>query len=664
MNNRTRLELEESLRTIAANYAWTWNPTARIVFDRLPATNGSKSLHPAARVESLDSSTWARLAADHDFVDLVKAARARGPQVSAGSDPRPIAYFSPEFGVSEHLPQYSGGLGILAGDHLKAASDLAIPLIGVGLFYRDGFFHQRVADDRQVERYQLHDPRNLALTDTGTVVEVTLSHHDVAARVWRADVGSTRLFLLDTNVDGNDEVARHVSDRLYSGNQEHRLRQEFVMGVGGARALRQLGIEPSVYHLNEGHAGFLALELLAHHLAAGTGFADAVAKIRDRIVFTTHTPVPAGIDRFPHDLMRHYLQPWVERHGISMEALFDLGHMPDDGGYFNMAAFCLRVSGKANGVSRLHAEVSREMFSGVGDAAPIISITNGVHARTWVFTELQHEFDTRLGAGWAHGDQAAWDRVDGIADEPLRAILTKGRQGLVDLIDERVGPDHDIDPRRLTIGFARRFATYKRADLLLRHRDRLIELLADDAHPVQFVFAGKAHPADEPGKAVLQRVIQFARSPESRGRFVFIPDYDIGAARAMYAGTDVWLNNPIRPREACGTSGEKAALNGALNLSILDGWWNEGYDGSNGWAIPSSNSSDPDQRDIEESADLHDIIERDVVPRFYSSPAPYPAADWLAGVRHGWRTLGPFVPAARMVDEYNRRLYEPARRSV
>ncbi len=655
----TRSQLEATLIASATNYSWTWDRLTQDLFARFP--KATERLHPKQRIMAFTDADYDRFLADEVFIDAANAAAVRIPR----PDPLPtaeIAYFSPEFGVTEKLPQYSGGLGILAGDHLKAASDIDLPLVAVGLFYRDGFFHQSVAGDQQREHYERTDPRSLGLEQMPVIVDIVMDDRIVKARVWRADVGRTTLYLLDTDLDLNDEPGRMVSDRLYSGDREHRIRQELLMGVGGVRALRQLGYNPAVFHLNEGHAGFLALELIGEEVDKGLTHAEAVEAVRGQIVFTTHTPVPAGIDRFPHDLMERYLGVWSDRYGVSIEELLELANMPGEDDTFNMAAFCLRLAGRSNGVSRLHGAVSREMFSGVPGGAEITSVTNGVHARTWVSSDLQAEFDTAMGDGWIGYDSAAWPGVDSIPDARLRTIRREGRQRLIDLVRSRVGHGNGLDPDALTIGFARRFATYKRADLLLRDLDSLDVLLADNDRPVQFVFAGKAHPADEQGKEILHRVVSFASSDASHGRFAFIPDYEMSVAKAMYAGCDVWLNNPIRPREACGTSGEKAALNGSLNLSILDGWWDECFDGRNGWKIESSEATDVDVRDRQDAAHLHSILSGDVVPLFYKGGVA-PSDAWLEMVRHNWKSLGPFVNASRMVREYDEVLYRPSRAS-
>ncbi len=653
----TRSQLEATLISAASNYSWTWDRLTQDLFSRFP--DATEHLHPRQRIKAFTDADYDRFLHDAEFIEAANAAAARVPSPDT-SPTAEIAYFSPEFGVTEKLPQYSGGLGILAGDHLKAASDIDLPLVAVGLFYRDGFFHQSVAGDEQREHYERTDPRSLGLEQMPVIVDIVMDDRVVKARVWRADIGRTKLYLLDTDLDLNDEAGRMVSDRLYSGDREHRIRQELLMGVGGVRALRQLGYDPSVFHLNEGHAGFLALELIGEEVDRGLSLAAAVKAVRSQIVFTTHTPVPAGIDRFPHDLMERYLGVWSDRYGVSIDELLELANMPGEDETFNMAAFCLRLAGRSNGVSSLHGSVSREMFGEIPGGAEITSVTNGVHARTWVSSDLQAEFDATMGTGWIGGDTEAWTGVDAIDNDRLRTIKRDGRQRLIELVRSRVGHVDGLERDVLTVGFARRFATYKRADLLLSDLDSLAALLGDDERPVQFVFAGKAHPADDPGKEILHRVASFASSEASHGRFVFVPDYEMAVAKAMYAGCDVWLNNPIRPKEACGTSGEKAALNGGLNLSILDGWWDECFDGENGWKIDSSDAADAVERDLADARHLHSILAGDVVPLFYDGDTS-PSDAWLAKVRHNWKTLGPFVNANRMVREYDERLYRPNR---
>jgi starch phosphorylase len=567
------------------------------------------------------------------------------------ADPQ-IAYFSPEFGISDVIPQYSGGLGILAGDHMKAASDLSLPLVGVGLFYRQGFFRQRIEKGQQAEDYPTVTADSLGAIDTGAMVRVPLPGRDVVAQVWRMDIGRVRLLLLDTDVPDNSATDRKITDRLYGGDRRHRLEQELVLGVGGVRALAALGWDVTVFHLNEGHAGFLVLELMNRSINGGE-LAAAVDKVRPGLVFTTHTPVPAGIDRFEKRLIQPYLQVWADRWAVPVEDIWALGADPKDAGrYFNMAALGLRMAGGANGVSKMHGEVSRSLFAGVGIGDDITSVTNGVHARTWVASQAQAVFDQVLGERWATGDPEAWNRVLTLSDSAIGELRRSGARHLADLVSHRTG--HGLDPDALVVGFARRFATYKRATLLFHHMDRLTEMLADDERPIHFVFAGKAHPADTPGKGLLAEIAAFADSSAANGRFTFIPDYGIGIARVMYGGCDIWLNTPVRPREASGTSGEKAALNGGLNCSILDGWWAEMFDGRNGWAIATSNAAVPPRRDREEAAAALDTLE-EILAEYHGQPAAF--AD---RIRHAWHSLGPQVTAARMVAEYRDRIYAPA----
>ncbi len=674
-----RARLRRQLETLATNFRWVWDVPTQRLFARI-ADDGWEVGHraPLQLLAALDDDAWNDLTADPTFVrdadqvheDLlayVKSGRPyRAPQV---------AYFSPEYGIAESLPQYSGGLGVLAGDHLKAASDLDLPLVGVGLFYRQGFFRQElVPGSGQVERYHDLTAESVGLQLVpGAAASLIVGDENVAVRVWRADVGRVPLFLLDTHVEGNSERARHITDRLYGGDQEHRVRQEMVLGIGGVRVLRAMGLAPRVYHLNEGHAGFLALERIrAHMVSTGVDLASAVESVRQGLVFTTHTPVPAGIDRFPRELIETYLGGWAAGLGVSMDELMGLGWFPTDGpDLFNMAAFCLRVSSLANGVSRLHGEVSRSMFQPIWPErhpreVPITSVTNGVHARTWTSPEIQAIFDRVIGVDWSEAPAEQWAAVSSLDDEEIRDARNRARARLVGYVRERLearGQAHAaqaLDPDALTIGFARRFATYKRATLLLSDRERLERLLADTDRPVQFVFAGKAHPADEPGKALLRQVLDASLDPAFGGRFVFLDDYDIGVARALYHGSDVWLNNPVRPQEACGTSGEKAALNGALNFSVLDGWWAELYDGGNGWAIPSFEEfSDRSLRDAAEVGVLYDVLESEILPLFYADGVPL-SHRWLDRVRHTWASLGPQVGASRMVRDYQDLLYRPA----
>lgn len=643
--------LRDALTRLATSHIWIWSPSLRRLWTRLDG--GTFERHPVAILDSISEAQLDAALADVEAMATVTAELDQlDDLLDQGLHEPQVAYFSPEFGLSELIPQYSGGLGILAGDHIKASSDLSVPLVGVGLFYRQGFFQQRIEDGVQTEAYKTYTPESLGASPAGVTVRIPMPGREVAAQVWRMNVGRTQLLLLDTDVAENSESDRAITDRLYSGNRRHRLEQELVLGVGGTRALAALGWDVPVYHLNEGHAGFLVLQLVDRRIV-DTGLTKALDMVRPGLVFTTHTPVPAGIDRFEKKLILPYLQVWAERWNVPVDKVWELGADPvDTDTHFNMAALGLRHSSRANGVSQLHGEVSRDLFAGVGIGDEIGSVTNGVHARTWVSADTQSVFDRVLGPGWADGDPGAWDRVESLSDNAVRALRQIGSIRLAELVEDRTSDR--LDPDALIVGFARRFAAYKRATLLFRQPDRLAAMLTDDDRPIHFVFAGKAHPADTPGKLLLSEVVAFAESPAANGRFTFMPDYGIRIARTMYEGADVWLNTPVRPREASGTSGEKSALNGGLNCSILDGWWAEMYDGSNGWAIPASEAADPAQRDKEESLAALDVLTA-IRDEYYGNPAAF-----AARVRHTWRSLGPKVTASRMVAEYRDQIYGPA----
>jgi glycogen phosphorylase len=672
----------EPLRELATNLRWTWDRQTKHLFDRLDPEGWHASGHdPMRLLATIDPGRWAQLAADPSIVEATADAKARldealhGPRWFQGRAESPlhlVAYFSPEFGLSETLPQYSGGLGVLAGDHLKATSDLGVPLVAIGLLYAEGYFRQRLnADGYQEERFPRLDPSGLALTDTGVQVTIDVAGDTVAVRAWRVQVGRVQLYLLDTAVEGNSAEGADITNRLYGGDAEHRLRQEMVLGIGGVRILRALGLEPEVFHTNEGHAGFLSLERIRELVAAGLTFGDAVEAVRAGGVFTTHTPVPAGIDRFERQVMERYFGAFAKQCGITFDTLMALGHRDDepDDTRFNMAVMGLRLAGRSNGVAQLHGAVSREMFGGLWpdipvDEVPIGAITNGVHAHTWVSDPIDSLLRASVGGVWDGADDAAWKGVETLSANDVWSARSVGRAELVEFVRSRLG-DALLDPDALTIGFARRFATYKRATLLLSQPDRLRELLLSTDRPVQFVFAGKAHPADQPGKDMIRDIEIFARNLDVGHRFLFVPDYDMAVARLMYHGCDVWLNNPRRPLEACGTSGMKAALNGALNCSILDGWWDECFDGDNGWAITSADD-DPDtaRRDLREATSLFGLLEREIVPLFYQRDQAGLPHGWIDRMKHNWTSLGPFVTAARMVRDYVTALYEPAAASA
>lgn len=732
--------LPEPLRPLsglARNLRWSWHTETRELFRSAdPALWSASGGDPLRLLAGLPPARLQELAADQAFLDRLGAAAEdlhaylTGPrwyqEQAERSLPRAIGYFSPEFGVTAALPQYSGGLGILAGDHLKSASDLGVPLIGVGLLYRHGYFRQSLSRDGwQQEQYPVLDPNELPVSllreADGAPAEVSLAlpgGRSLRARIWQAHVGRVPLLMLDSDVEDNDPGAREVTDRLYGGGSEHRLLQEMLLGIGGVRAVRAYcrltgHPAPEVFHTNEGHAGFLGLERVNELLSApGAGqdaqgqdtpgqdeggrldFDSALESVRAGTVFTTHTPVPAGIDRFDRDLVARHFGPQAELPALDVESILRLGRETYPGGQphlFNMAVMGLRLAQRANGVSTLHGQVSRDMFAGLwpgfdAEEVPITSVTNGVHAATWVAPEVFALGARQIGAARAEeamavGGSPRWDAVAEIPDRDIWDVRRELRAQLVDEVRARLTAswrqrgagaaelgwiDSVLDPDVLTIGFARRVPSYKRLTLMLRDRDRLTRLLLHPERPVQIVVAGKAHPADDGGKRLIQELVRFADDAKVRHRIVFLPDYGMGMAQKLYPGCDVWLNNPLRPLEACGTSGMKAALNGCLNLSVLDGWWDEWFEPDFGWSIPTADGSaalDEDRRDELESRALYQLVEQRIAPRFYDRDAQDLPGRWIEMVRRTLTSLGPKVLAGRMVRAYVEELYAPAARA-
>ncbi|WP_314177303.1 alpha-glucan family phosphorylase [Streptomyces winkii] len=691
------------LSELAHNLRWSWHPPTRRFFRELdPEAWRLSGGDPLRTLCGLAPSKLAQLASDRAFLRRLAVAAGdlhdalseprwyQREAESTGDLPRAVAYFSPEFGLTGALPQYSGGLGILAGDHLKAAGDLGVPLIGVGLLYRHGYFRQSLSHDgRQQEHYPVLDPAELPLRllreEDGLPVRIALrlpGGRSLHAHVWLARVGRVPLLLLDSRVEANAPSEREVTDRLYGGGGEHRLLQEMLLGIGGVRAVRAYCRRtghpaPEVFHTNEGHAGFLGLERIRELGEQGVEFAAALESVRAGNIFTTHTPVPAGIDRFETGLIAAHFGEEGELAGIAADDVLRLGaesYPGGDPGLFNMAVMGLRLAQRANGVSTLHGEVSRTMFAGLWpgfDAAevPIASVTNGVHAPTWRSPGMPD------GAAELP-DAELWALRRTLRERLVREVRTRLRASWLErgATDAELGWTEGVfDPDVLTIGFARRVPSYKRLTLMLRDRDRLTRLLLHPERPVQIVVAGKAHPADEGGKELIQELVRFADDPRVRHRIVFLPDYGMRMAQALYPGCDVWLNNPLRPLEACGTSGMKAALNGCLNLSVLDGWWDEWFDPDFGWAVPSADgaaAADEDRRDGIEAAALYGLIEDHVAPCFYEPGGGSGGAGggdvpvrWVEMVRRTLTRLGPKVQAERMVREYVERLYAPAARA-
>jgi glycogen phosphorylase len=564
-----------------------------------------------------------------------------------------VTYFSLEFGLDERLPIYAGGLGVLAGDHLKSASDLGVPLVGVGLFYREGYFRQEVEEGRQREEYVLNAPADLGLARTEAAVPVEIGDDAIEAAVWRLDVGAVPLLLLDTDLPENPAWGRALTARLYGGDREMRIGQELVLGVGGIRALAALGFEPTVFHLNEGHAAFAALERMRVLVEdEASSFDEALESVRRTTVFTTHTPVPAGNETFDRELARRRLEPLVERLGVPWETVGALGRSRPDDETFGLTPLALRAAARCNAVSRLHAEVARRMWAHLWpgtpvDEVPIDHVTNGVHSRTWVSPELAQSL---LSAGVdVAAREPAWERAHDLDLAELAAVRRGRKNELLRRVADRTGTA--LEPEALTIGFARRFAAYKRANLLLQRPEDLAALLADEERPLQLVFAGKAHPEDADGKGVLAEVA--ALSAEAPRRVVFLPDYDLALARALVQGVDVWLNLPRRGEEASGTSGMKAALNGTPNLSVLDGWWDEGYSPEIGWAIAGAGAAS--RQDAADADELYRVLREEVLPRYYGSDEGLTAMG-----RAAIASVGARFTSHRMASEYAQRFYAPA----
>ena len=692
------------LMRIASNLWWTWHPEAVDLFVRLDRDLWRDSHHnPVKMLGLLPQTRLDEAAKDEGFLTSLKIAienlerhEARTPWLEAigeESNGFTLAYFCAEFGMTESLQIYSGGLGCLAGDHLKSASELGLPLVAVGLLYRNGYFQQYLNSDGWQQEYTPDLdfstlPVNPVRNDNGEQVKVSVSlpGREVQIALWKAVVGRICLYLLDTNLPENQEADRHITSQLYGGDMEMRIKQEIVLGIGGVRALEALGIRPDVCHMNEGHSAFLALERITRIIEEqGVNFDEARQVASASHVFTTHTPVPAGIDRFPPDMIQRHFKQYHQKLGLDMEGLLALGreNVFDKNEFFSMAVLAIRTSRWANGVSKLHGEVSRQMWNNIWggvpeEEVPITHVTNGVHARSWLSGDLIFLLDRYLGARWQNNpaDHAVWQAVDNVPDEELWRVHEHKRRHLINwtrekleqqLRDRGASPDHiktqceALDPSALTIGFARRFATYKRGTLLLRDLKRIEKLLSDPDRPVQFLVAGKAHPADGGGKDLIRQIVQIASQSDAGHKIVFLENYDIHVARNLVQGCDVWLNTPRRGMEASGTSGMKAALNGVLNCSIMDGWWDEAYETDLGWAIGRGEEyANPATADDLESQALYDLLENNIVPLFYDRDVNDLPVKWIAMMKKCITTLAPQFNTNRMVQEYTENLYLPA----
>ena len=688
----------EGLRRLAYNLYWSWHPRTRALWSRIDRTAWARYRNPIPVLSRVVD--WDQLLADERFMaDYADVIAEFDRYMENGSDQwfqrkhasrlkGPIAYFCAEYGLHESLGIYSGGLGVLAGDHMKSASDMAIPFVGVGLLYRKGYFRQSIdADGHQEHNYPDYDLYRLPLSRVQDAIGVPLSvvveiaGRDVTAAVWLAQVGRVPVLLLDTDVPANADSDRPITHMLYVRGREMRLHQELVLGVGGVRAIRALDLEPAVWHLNEGHSAFLLAERARELVARGTELDDAWVEVRRNSVFTIHTPVAAGNERFDADLVRRVAGPLLERAEIPVEPVLGLGLGVDgDPQQFDMTAFSLRLSNGANAVSLLHAETANGTWQ---DVAPkeILGITNGVHGPTWIGAPvadlLQHHLDVNLDdVDEASAARRFWERLDRIPSKELweaharqkreLAIFARGRlrnqfarHGEAPSVLEEL--EGALDPDTLTVGFARRFATYKRAGLLFHDLDRLAGLLWDEKRPIQVVFAGKAHPADRPGQRVIQEIFQRSRSPQLRGRVFIMEDYDMRIARFLVQGVDVWLNNPRRPLEASGTSGMKAAMNAVVNVSVLDGWWDEGFEGDNGWAIGGREmNEDEGAQDWADAQDLYRLLEEEIIPAYYDRDSNKLPKRWLDIARRSMASTLWRFSTTRMLHEYTERLYLPA----
>jgi glycogen phosphorylase len=692
---------------LAYNLWWSWNPAVKMVFKQLNPQAWTESIHnPVRMLHELPEETLLAAAKNplylrhYDIVmsrfrnELVQKNRwfaSRFPE----DNNLTIAYFSAEYGLQHSLPFYAGGLGFLAGDHLKESSDLGLPLVAVGFMYSEGYLHQHIGSDGWQENIRELLNRDSAPIqrvmynhDTQLVAKIPFIDPPIYVAVWRVDVGNIPLYLLDTDIKENDPSNRLISYRLYTGDNELRLRQEIVLGIGGSYILDVLGIRPSIVHLNEGHPAFALLERIREQVADKLSFMEASRRVRETTIFTTHTPVPAGHDKFSHDLMDKYFNHYYPLLDIDRTAFLQLGHSQTDApGLFNMTAFALRMSVFRNGVSRKHGEVARAMWKPLfseypEEKVPISHITNGVHVPTWLDPKLQLLFNQYFSPScpqWMdrHDSPLIWEMISEIPDEELWAVHLQLKRKLVNRIREFkrrkwVGEGTDpvnvitggalLDPNALTIGFARRFSTYKRADLAFYDLERLKKLVNNRWRPVQFVFAGKAHPADDDGKRLIQKIYKYAHQQDFGGRIAFVEDYGEQMAQYLVHGVDVWLNNPVPPMEACGTSGMKASLNGVPHLSIPDGWWIEAYNGMNGWSF--GNHTEGADRDRFDSGQLYELLEREVVPLYYSLSDDGIPHMWVKKMKEAIRTTAPQFSARRMVKDYVRMGYDPALRNA
>jgi len=690
------------LRDIAGNLWWTWNCEAAEMFEMAdPSLWKETGGNPAAFMKRIGSQRLEQLSGDQEFLKIYDDVVSKFDAYMNRTDTwynrtfpdlggQMVAYFSAEYGLSETIPVYSGGLGVLSGDHCKSASDLGIPFTAVGLFYRQGYFNQKInhegIQETSFSTLNINELPVSQVTDEKgepLLISVEFPGRTVYASIWQIKVGTVNIYLLDSDVPSNTGQDRHITSRLYGGNHETRIQQEILLGIGGVRALEALGIRPTVYHMNEGHSAFLCFELIRRSMMkCNIGFHEARELVSPSLVFTIHTPVPAGIDVFPHDAMDMYFTSFRESLGISREEFLALGQDPGNPYGFNMAVLAMKMASGRNGVSKLHGAVTRRMFSGLWpgvpeDEVPVTHVTNGIHTLTWLSPALRKLFDKYLPEGWENRiyERSTWKFIENIPDEELWETHLGLKKSMVEYVNGRIRSGQmsaremkqcrSIDPDALTIGFARRFATYKRAALIFRDIDRIRKLFGMENAPIQIIFAGKAHPADKPAQDLIKYINDISEQEGFRGKVVLLENYNIALARRLIQSVDVWLNNPRMPLEASGTSGQKAGLNGVLNFSVLDGWWREGYNGQNGWAIGTEKIY-PDEflQDNADSDSLYDTLENSIIPLYYQRNEKGIPTGWVRMMKESIMSLAAYFSTHRMLQDYMSKLYVPAMQKV
>ncbi|WP_161597528.1 alpha-glucan family phosphorylase [Fluviispira multicolorata] len=661
---------------LARNVWWSWNSSAINLFRRInPQEYEASGPCPLKLLNTLPSSTWESLKEDNGFLEHLNEVYKEFldyletgiNKVTEYKNTNTIAYFSMEFGLHESIPLYSGGLGVLSGDHLKTASDLSLPMVGVGLFYSEGYFRQSLNKEGwQLENYDTNDPFYLPMqllvesSNKPILVDVEIARTKIYFQIWKLNVGRIPLYLMDTNVPENSPENKLITSRLYSGGQELRIQQEIILGIGGTKALQKIQINPAVFHLNEGHSAFLTLERISQFIKKGLNWQEALIAIKGTQVFTVHTPVPAGNDAFPVQMLSHYMGDLYKNYGIPDNEFYNLGRSPENHSEFSMPIFALRTSGHRNGVSQLHKKVSKKIWKPLwpnllDNEVPINGITNGVHTRTWLCNELVELFDFYLGKGWDAklNESLIWKRVENIPNTEIWNMHMTRKSRLLSSISKS-----NLDPEYLTIGFARRFASYKRGNLIFRDIERLKKLMQNKDRPIQLIISGKSHPADNLGKEIIQSVVQSIQKENLNSNILFLENYDMQIAHKLVRGIDVWLNTPIRPLEASATSGMKVAMNGGLNFSILDGWWDEAYQPDLGWSIGSREMiANEKLRDDRDSQSLYDTLEYEIIPLYYSNKVPN---EWIEKMKKSISILTPRFSANRMLMDYINKSYLPA----